>query len=211
MKTRVTITLDPEVHARAKAVARARRTTVSGLIRRFSARRTRPGRAVRWSMRCSGAPSCAACSPVVIRFMTPCTPATSPAAGENPAGYRRPAGRGAGTGAVRRGERRGIALGRSGRRGGRGLALGGQLRIPVRAAGGLSRTPAAPSRGGARGDRRRRRALDLPVSGVEDAFQAAAALAWQTDAIVTRNLVDYRRSPIPAVTPAQFLKRLRTS
>ena len=32
VKTRVTITLDPEVHARAKAVARTRRTTVSGLI-----------------------------------------------------------------------------------------------------------------------------------------------------------------------------------
>ena len=35
MKTLVTITLDPEVHARAKAVARARRTTVSGLIEAF--------------------------------------------------------------------------------------------------------------------------------------------------------------------------------
>jgi predicted nucleic acid-binding protein len=56
-----------------------------------------------------------------------------------------------------------------------------------------------------------RRALDLPLSEVEDAFQAAAALAWQADAIVTRTLVDHRRSPIPAVTPAQFLKRLRTA
>ncbi|OOO02550.1 MAG: hypothetical protein USCGTAYLOR_01244 [Chromatiales bacterium USCg_Taylor] len=35
MKTRVTITLDPAVHARAKAVARARSTTVSGLIEAF--------------------------------------------------------------------------------------------------------------------------------------------------------------------------------
>jgi len=35
MKTRVTITLDPEVHARAKRAARARRTTVSGLIETF--------------------------------------------------------------------------------------------------------------------------------------------------------------------------------
>jgi hypothetical protein len=32
MKTRVTITLDPATHARAKAAARSRRTTVSGLI-----------------------------------------------------------------------------------------------------------------------------------------------------------------------------------
>ena len=35
MKTRVTITLDPEVHALAKRTARARRTTVSGLIENF--------------------------------------------------------------------------------------------------------------------------------------------------------------------------------
>jgi uncharacterized protein DUF6364 len=35
MKTRVTITLDPEMHSRAKAEARARRTTVSGLIEAF--------------------------------------------------------------------------------------------------------------------------------------------------------------------------------
>ena len=32
MKTRVTITLDPAVHAQAKRMARARRTTVSGMI-----------------------------------------------------------------------------------------------------------------------------------------------------------------------------------
>lgn len=35
MKTRVTITLDPEVHANAKRTARARRTTVSGMIEKF--------------------------------------------------------------------------------------------------------------------------------------------------------------------------------
>ncbi len=35
MKARVTITLDPEVHASAKRTARARRTTVSGLIETF--------------------------------------------------------------------------------------------------------------------------------------------------------------------------------
>ncbi|MGI9045281.1 MAG: DUF6364 family protein [Burkholderiales bacterium] len=35
MKTRVTITLGPDVHAHAKQVARARRTTVSGLIETF--------------------------------------------------------------------------------------------------------------------------------------------------------------------------------
>lgn len=35
MKTRVTITLDPAVHARARQAARARRTTVSGLIEAY--------------------------------------------------------------------------------------------------------------------------------------------------------------------------------
>lgn len=35
MKARVTITLDPDIHAHAKQVARARRTTVSGLIEAF--------------------------------------------------------------------------------------------------------------------------------------------------------------------------------
>lgn len=35
MKTRVTITLDPDVHAHAKQVARTQRTTVSGLIEAF--------------------------------------------------------------------------------------------------------------------------------------------------------------------------------
>ena len=35
MKTRVTITLDPDVHAHAKQVARAQHTTVSGLIEAF--------------------------------------------------------------------------------------------------------------------------------------------------------------------------------
>ncbi|CAN5427208.1 PIN domain-containing protein [soil metagenome] len=53
------------------------------------------------------------------------------------------------------------------------------------------------------------RALSLPMPDVEDAFQAAAALAWGADVIVTRNTADYRRSPVPAVTPATFLKRVR--
>ena len=36
-----------------------------------------------------------------------------------------------------------------------------------------------------------RLALDLPLSDVEDAFQVAAALAWQADVVVTRNVSDY--------------------
>jgi len=35
----------------------------------------------------------------------------------------------------------------------------------------------------------------------------AAALAMNADVIITRNLNDYQNSPIPALTPEQFLQR----
>lgn len=50
-----------------------------------------------------------------------------------------------------------------------------------------------------------RRALALAMSDVDDAFQAAAALAWRADVIVTRNLKDYRGSPVRALSPRAFL------
>lgn len=53
-----------------------------------------------------------------------------------------------------------------------------------------------------------RRALELPMSDLEDAFQASAALAWKADFIVTRNLPDYRHSPVPAISPTNFLKKI---
>lgn len=53
-----------------------------------------------------------------------------------------------------------------------------------------------------------RRALDLPMTDLEDALQAAAALAWDADAIVTRNTRDFRRSPVRALSPGMFLKQL---
>lgn len=53
-----------------------------------------------------------------------------------------------------------------------------------------------------------RRALELPMSDIDDAFQAAAALAWQADVIVTRNLADYRRSPVRALSPVAFIKEV---
>lgn len=53
-----------------------------------------------------------------------------------------------------------------------------------------------------------RRALQLPMKDLEDAFQVAAALHWGAECIVTRNLNDYRNSPVPARSPVQFLKRL---
>jgi predicted nucleic acid-binding protein len=53
-----------------------------------------------------------------------------------------------------------------------------------------------------------RRALQLPMNDIDDAFQAAAALAWGADVIVTRNLADYRRSPVAALSPSAFMKRV---
>jgi hypothetical protein len=51
------------------------------------------------------------------------------------------------------------------------------------------------------------RALQLPLTDIEDAFQAASALAWQADFIITRNTRHYGNSPVPALTPAAFLQR----
>lgn len=42
----------------------------------------------------------------------------------------------------------------------------------------------------------------------EDALQAAAASHCNADVIVTRNLKDFRGSPIRAVSPGKFLKSL---
>ncbi len=52
-------------------------------------------------------------------------------------------------------------------------------------------------------------ALRLPMSDVEDAFQAAAALSWKAEFIITRNLADYRKSPVPAISPVDFLGRVK--
>jgi len=51
------------------------------------------------------------------------------------------------------------------------------------------------------------RALDLPMTDLEDALQVAAAESWGADLVVTRNLRDYRRSPVKAISPDEFLKK----
>ena len=53
-----------------------------------------------------------------------------------------------------------------------------------------------------------RLALRLPLTDFEDALQVAAATAAGAEHIVTRNVRDYRDSPVPAVTPTGFLGRL---
>ena len=52
-----------------------------------------------------------------------------------------------------------------------------------------------------------RQALNLPLPDFEDALQVAAALSFGANYIVTRNLAHYRRSPVPALSPAQFLTK----
>ena len=54
-----------------------------------------------------------------------------------------------------------------------------------------------------------RYAASLPMADFEDAMQVAAARACGAEHIVTRNLSDFERSPIPAVTPQEALARLR--
>ena len=53
-----------------------------------------------------------------------------------------------------------------------------------------------------------RHAAELPLADFEDAMQVAAARACGARWIVTRNLRDYERSPIPAVSPRQALTEL---
>ena len=50
-------------------------------------------------------------------------------------------------------------------------------------------------------------ALDLPVPDFEDALQIAAARACQANYIITRNVIRYRKSPIPAKKPQEILKQ----
>lgn len=51
------------------------------------------------------------------------------------------------------------------------------------------------------------KALDWPMPDYEDALQAAAALACGANFIITRNGRDFAASPVPALTPEEFLAR----
>ena len=53
-----------------------------------------------------------------------------------------------------------------------------------------------------------RYALSLPMADFEDAMQVAAARACGARHIVTRNVRDFARSPVPATTPRKALARL---
>ena len=52
------------------------------------------------------------------------------------------------------------------------------------------------------------RALSLPMNDFEDAMQVAAAMAAGARLIVTRDLDDYRNSPIRAISPTNAVAEL---
>ena len=47
----------------------------------------------------------------------------------------------------------------------------------------------------------------LAMRDFEDALQVSAALAWGADFIVTRNLKDFKKSPIHAISPGEAVRR----
>lgn len=51
-------------------------------------------------------------------------------------------------------------------------------------------------------------AFALPFTDYEDAAQCASAIASQLDAIVTRNLEDYKNATLPVFSPTDFLNQL---
>jgi len=54
-------------------------------------------------------------------------------------------------------------------------------------------------------------ALTLPLPDFEDAVIAAIAKREKADYIISRNEKDFANSPVPAVSPDQFLKETRKS
>lgn len=52
------------------------------------------------------------------------------------------------------------------------------------------------------------KALTLPFSDYEDAVQLASALANRLDALITRNLEDYKNATLLVFSPSEFLARL---
>ncbi|HZG53318.1 MAG TPA: PIN domain-containing protein [Pyrinomonadaceae bacterium] len=52
-------------------------------------------------------------------------------------------------------------------------------------------------------------ALTSPIADYEDAVQHASAAARGLDAIVTRNLDDYKNATLPVYSPVDFLQHLK--
>ena len=55
-----------------------------------------------------------------------------------------------------------------------------------------------------------RTALNLPFSDYEDAVQHSSAAASGLDAIITRDVKDYKNATLPIFTPVDFLQHLKS-
>ena len=53
-----------------------------------------------------------------------------------------------------------------------------------------------------------RSALRLEMTDFEDAVQSASAFAEGLDFIITRNIKDFKSSPVRAIAPVEFIKKL---
>jgi predicted nucleic acid-binding protein len=53
-----------------------------------------------------------------------------------------------------------------------------------------------------------RNALAMKTPDLEDALQAAAAIAFEADYVITRNAKDFRTLPVQALNPGAFLRRI---
>lgn len=53
-----------------------------------------------------------------------------------------------------------------------------------------------------------RRAIPSEISDYEDAVMTETALRVEADCIVTRNINDYKKSPLPVFSPAELIKKL---
>ncbi|MCM1167967.1 MAG: PIN domain-containing protein [Lachnospiraceae bacterium] len=51
-------------------------------------------------------------------------------------------------------------------------------------------------------------AVSLPINDYEDAVMAQTAVRISADYVITRNLKDYKASPVPAISPVDFLELL---
>ena len=51
----------------------------------------------------------------------------------------------------------------------------------------------------------------LDVPDFEDALQIAAAKACNAKYIITRNLIHYKKSPVPAISPEDFIKQFSSN
>ncbi|MBC8030992.1 MAG: PIN domain-containing protein [Pyrinomonadaceae bacterium] len=54
------------------------------------------------------------------------------------------------------------------------------------------------------------KALGLPFADYEDAVQHCCATAEGLEAIVTRNVTDYKNSTLPVFTPVEFLSHIKS-